>query len=1025
MTVTASQLHSRVVARFPDAEQINDTVIRFTKKMEGNPYAVYYLDVAQNLPSSQEILTKYQDRIIGSHYFEGSKSLQWSNYLYFITSREQLKRGEVIDAKDLIERDRNYARKFVIPEDEIDQILKPPVIAPTELAPHEGILSIWASSLADAGLDAVIFSDNNLPARLKLIEKPSLLAKTKIETLEPGKDTGKLPFIRSLELKKYREFTSLRKFKFGKVNLIFGRNGSGKTSLLETIELFYCGRNKRNLDAGSAYSLGVTFVDGKTETATNSRNRELFRTRNLKWYGQPEVRTNNLCQSFSQFNFLNTDAAVGLADSRTNIEDDLSKLLVGSEASKVWRNIERVSDEIAKTLKGLNPLKTQIEGELNILKKSLSGSSDIRLESDSIRIRLKGMINRAGWREARKDEDAFAASLIEPLAELLSIVQQATRIDWTASPISIEAMATYCRDARLKADNAETSLTQFELLLKERVEVEGKINRDKQALIKVNQVKSFIAAGLLRLTEELNDKNARVATLSGWLVGIDAITLDAVPTTAYDSNISDFQQDVISKRSVAKNSLADSKKEYEEYSELREQSLNLAQQLREISEKILLGSPKPDECPLCHTQFESGELKKHINIGVDEHLEMAGQTLLKQLREREVALREISQIENATTALIAFCERKNHSADRSVRSIMADLKEADHELEESRNRFNALNDEIHSLQSQGLSLEKLDEITDSLRELGRPIKPRAEEEVNHLISTINEDVTTLSRTLEKHQIELDKLKRELSDSLGTDIEGQLKAKLSQLKERVAKTEAIQESLGRFSLLFPWPIVKPLAELVVEAESIRNVASELQSALNKEQQTKADYTESIRRKESLEKQHGDLLPGIERFSKAHSALRALQNNHSLNSAMESALQENRTAIEAIFSQIHAPAEFRGLGKNWTTLIRKVDESEAKLTEISTGQRAAFALSVFLAQNAKLTVAPPVILIDDPIAHVDDMNSLSFLDYLREVALQEQRQIFFATASDKLAALFQRKFDFLGEEGFRRLNLTRNV
>ena len=161
-------------------------------------------------------------------------------------------------------------------------------------------------------------------------------------------------------------------------------------------------------------------------------------------------------KAFPQFNFLNTDAAVGLADSTTSIEDDLSKLLVGSEASKVWRNIERVSDEIAKTLKGLNPLKTQIESELNILKKRLSGSSDIRLESDSIRIRLKGMINRAGWREAREDEDAFAASLIEPLAELLSIVQQATKIEWTASPISIEAMATYCRDARLKADKAET-----------------------------------------------------------------------------------------------------------------------------------------------------------------------------------------------------------------------------------------------------------------------------------------------------------------------------------------------------------------------------------------------------------------------------------------------------------------------------------------------------------------------------------------------------------------------------------------
>ena len=530
---------------------------------------------------------------------------------------------------------------------------------------------------------------------------------------------------------------------------------------------------------------------------------------------------------------------------------------------------------------------------------------------------------------------------------------------------------------------------------------------------------------LLSLTDELDDKQAKVATLSGWLVGIDNISLGAVPTTAYDLNISDFQQDVVSKKSVAKNSLADSKKEYEEYSELRKQSLNLAQQLREISEKILQGSSKPDECPLCHTQFELGELKKHINMGVDEHLEMAGQTLLMQLREREAALHDISQIEKATSAVIAFSERKNLSEDRSVRAIMADLKETDHELEESRNRLNALNDEIRSLESQGFSLEKLEEITDRLCELGRPINTRTEEEVNYLLSTIKEDVTTLSRTLEKHQIELGKLKRELSESLGTDSEGQLKSKLSQLKERITKTEAIQESLGRFSSLFPWPIGKPLAELVVEAESIRKVASELQSALSKEQQAKANNTESVKRKESLEKQLGELLPRIDRFSKAHSSLGALQKDHSLNSAMESALQENRTAIETIFSQIHAPAEFRRLGTNWTSLIRKVDESEAKLTEISTGQRAAFALSVFLAQNAKLTAAPPVILIDDPIAHVDDMNSLSFLDYLREVALQEQRQIFFATASDKLAALFQRKFDFLGEDGFRRLNLTRNA
>lgn len=139
-------------------------------------------------------------------------------------------------------------------------------------------------------------------------------------------------------------------------------------------------------------------------------------------------------------------------------------------------------------------------------------------------------------------------------------------------------------------------------------------------------------------------------------------------------------------------------------------------------------------------------------------------------------------------------------------------------------------------------------------------------------------------------------------------------------------------------------------------------------------------------------------------------------------MDSRLQQNRTSIESIFSRIHSPAEFQSLGPNWNSLIRK-DGRQVKLSEISTGQRAAFALSVFLSQNAQIKAAPPVILIDDPIAHVDDLNSLSFLDYLRDIVLTGKRQIFFATANAKLATLFERKFDFLGAEEFRRYNLSR--
>ena len=71
------------------------------------------------------------------------------------------------------------------------------------------------------------------------------------------------------------------------------------------------------------------------------------------------------------------------------------------------------------------------------------------------------------------------------------------------------------------------------------------------------------------------------------------------------------------------------------------------------------------------------------------------------------------------------------------------------------------------------------------------------------------------------------------------------------------------------------------------------------------------------------------------------------------------------------------------------------------------------------------APPVVLIDDPIAHIDDLNALSFMDYLRDLSVHSRRQIFFATADSRVAELFEKKFAFLGPEKFQRIDLARRL
>ena len=87
MTLNVTQLRDHMAHRFSDVEQVADSVVRATRKSGESPFAVYYIDIGEHLPSTPKALTHYQDRVIGRRYFEGRKSLQWSNYLYFVVSR--------------------------------------------------------------------------------------------------------------------------------------------------------------------------------------------------------------------------------------------------------------------------------------------------------------------------------------------------------------------------------------------------------------------------------------------------------------------------------------------------------------------------------------------------------------------------------------------------------------------------------------------------------------------------------------------------------------------------------------------------------------------------------------------------------------------------------------------------------------------------------------------------------------------------------------------------------------------------
>jgi recombinational DNA repair ATPase RecF len=1022
VSLNIDKLKERVAVRFSDIQQVDDSIIRFTKKAGQEPYAVYYIDIAKDLPGTQEKLSKYQDRVIGPYYFEGRRSLQWSNYLYFVTSRDCLSKRDVLRAKELIELDRSYARKYVISEEELDSILSPLKVIPSGTAPHDSIRSIWIDRLVTAGIDKAILSEENMPTRLKLIESssiaPALVSKP---TKHKVPDKEEL-FIKSLDLNKYLEYPLQRYFEFGTVNLIFGPNGSGKTSLLEAIELFYCGRNKRNPGASTFYNLFVEFVGGKKETVTTHRTASLFRNRNLRWYGQTEIKTNNLYQSFAQFNFLDTDAAVSMAESTSNLKDDLSKLLVGPDAAKTWHNIKKVHEALSSELRSLRALILEIEEEIAALEKQIKSVSNIHPESDSIYTRLCEMIRRINWRVMQGDKSSFASRIVESLSELIALLQQTTELKWIKSPISISILANYCHNTRVAIEKAKPVISQLKHLTKNQIENIGSIERDREALALLEQAKRLIDADVPMRVEEQKKQEIIISTYTGWLVGFDDLVTDVIMTEDLDIPLVKYHEAAVTNRSNAESLLIKQKSGYDKFNKAQDEALNLSQELRQIANKLLKIRPKADRCPLCHTQFKIGELGKHMIVGVDEHLEALGQSFLSQMREQEDVVRKAIDVESLLTWLKRYCERANLSDNISIRVALSDVEKAKLTLAVAQSNFNRLNKEMRLLESQGFPIVMMDDISARLRDIGYSLTGFTREAIELLHVQIEHHMVTI----EENNKKIHELYQEINIILGPEVHDykDVAFLLHELKERLVTTERIQEKLVDFISLFPWLHDRPLGELLVEASSVRQVAAELQTSLSKEKQLNVSVTDALKRKELLELKLSKLRHRQERLDKAYIVLQNLQSEHSLEAAMKSALQENRDSIEYIFSRIHSPAEFRGIGSYWTSLIRR-DGNECSLSQISTGQRSAFALAIFLSQNAQLKKAPPVILIDDPIAHIDDLNSLSFIDYLRELVLINNRQIFFATASDKLATLFERKFDFLGEKDFRRFNLRREA
>lgn len=1036
MNLTATSLRKRLTAaHFTAVEEITPSVLRFSRRLPkaDSSYAVCYLDFSTELPATHELLLSYQDRLIGQRYFEGPKSLQWNTYLYFITSAAYLASPSGQQVKVLIEQDRTYARKLVLAEEEVETLFNP--LGPdavTTAAPTADVLSLWTNKLIQAGLYEAVFDfgDNQTPARLNHIEFAVPPTEDRLAVPKPGKVAPAAQFLRSLRLENYRPHPTQKNFDFGKVNLIVGANGSGKTSLLEAIELFYCGTHNREDDKPAAYNLSATWANGHPVSANHKRKPQEFRDHNLAWYGQHEVKTNNLYQSFGRFNFLNTDAAISLATSTERIEDDLSKLLVGAEASKTWRVIQSLHQAVNGRVRELQTEFDQAKEQLELLAEPPVSSADIPQASAGLYAQLQELAGRLNWRFDQASETLLTGKRAAELAEFALLLKQVISLKWLTAPVTAAELARFGSETRDCLQQVEPALAQWQkTVLPERAHLARGLEVESRALLLAQQLQQVLKTEVHRYTAEREQQQQALAKYSSLLADM-MLPVGGLPTKApAELSVLNYRALLASQAAVAHDEAANAQQEYDQFSALRKQSLNLAQQLRQLAAKILQHSPTPDQCPLCHTEFGPGDLPKRMAVGVDGQMEKAGQTLLERVQSKVGAAQAATAAEQAAEWVADFCKRAALPSSVTVQNALHQVEATQRAIMKSQAELEKLDKKIGALAAQGITFAELQKVASQLRALHYAVElslPAVRAVTQGIEQAIDKSHAQMSAN---EQVEY-QLMSLVAQYFGQGGELAVYAdQVAEKKEQASVTESMQSKLAAFLQRFPWPVQDSLSKLLVEVELIVELATEWQKARSEEEQMRLAAAKNNKRKETLKERIQLVTPRLQRFAEAQAVLEDLLKNHSLTAATEAALQDNRVGIEAIFKRIHAPNEFdilKGLGdaSKAIQLIRKSTDTTVSLNQISTGQRAAFALAVFLAQNARLkAAAPPVMLIDDPIAHIDDLNALTFIDYLREIVLASKRQLFFATSDEKLASLIERKFDFLGTANFRRFDLAR--
>lgn len=1024
--INAQRVEAILRGRYPDLEDVGRGVFRGIDRFGTREYAIRYFDLNDRLAATVPMLKRYQEEVLSEMYFstQVATDLRWSHYLYFVTSDEEARRTEFGRIKATVEADREYARKQVIREGDMPALLaKGSTASASTGAMPLDLATTWSNTLEQHGLGFILDDDISVPDAVRRI-----VAGMKDKGARPVSPMALLPaeiaaashFLKRLTIKGFRPHPEQKDHPLGRVNLIVGSNGVGKTSLLEAIEFGYCGRNRRSSVLLDRTSITLELA-GSAEKLSSTTDAARLRARHSNWYAKTELKKVSIHDSFGKFNFLDTDAAVNLSVSASSdqIGADVTRLVLGAAAESLADRLRRVVDQVREELKGLRRDKSTNEQLRVAAAGRLDAIKNAPKLSDSLFLELLAALTQLGWLQPPEEKGGMA-SLRESLQEAVSAAELLRKSSVDVLHSDLHSALQLLANLNEEADKAAALDERAKAVKIDLVKAKRATQATADRIAAIDALLPYARVDFARLTNEARERQISLRTRTAKLALVPENLNETTVEHLLDERFEAAVFSVGARAEELQRSLTTNRASLQALEKSQNSLTVLTQRLRAMALDILQRTPNPDHCPVCHTDFESGQLLIRMMSDVDSSTSEQATLLQAEIAGADEALVGVRWTRSALEAMRAFLGDNAQSA--TVREALAQVEQERASVERERASFEAAQSQIHQLQTDGLSSEDL---SGRLREVGLTELPSLDElEVmqasnKEALSTSQEASNNSLQESNEVQRECEALAARLSINLPDSAEALAKVVSRQVSDIEAALGA-RQTLASILIIGSGTTAGEIAiNLSAAQQVVAKVATAIEqegandAALDKETKAVADLDTKI---EACDTKIGNLVA-------AEHTLESLTQQSSSGELTNHILAENAQEIARTFASIHMPNEFELNVEHGTlAIVRRQSGAKVELDQMSTGQRAAFALSLFLAMNGRLRSGPPVLLFDDPVAHVDDINVLSFLDHLRHLAISGSRQIFFATADTKLAGLFRHKFRFLGEE-FKELSLSR--